>query len=85
MCSSILFVTVLSASRPPAVNTFMPLYIAGLWLAVTAMPYGISCVLTTNIISGVGDERFIIYTLKPQPTSTSAAQCADSFDRKRLS
>ena len=39
MITSSASVSVSSASRPPCINTLIPLYSAGLWLAVTARPY----------------------------------------------
>ena len=85
MIPSSFLVTFSSASRPPAVKILMPLYAAGLWLAVMAMPYFVPRRRTLNMISGVGAILSIKCTVMPLPANTSAAHTAAVSDKNRRS
>ena len=63
----------------------MPLYRAGLWEAVTAIPYAAPRRRTVNMVVGVGEGRSMRVTRMPLPTSTSMVHQAAVSDRKRRS
>ena len=58
---------------------------AGLWLAVTMMPYCSPMFLTVNMICGVGQLRLTKATRTPSPAITSQNQMQASRLRKRRS
>ena len=78
-------VTAWSASRPPGRKILMPLYRAGLWEAVTAIPYAAPRRRTVHMVVGVGEGRSMRVTRMLLPTSTSMAHQAAVSDRKRRS
>jgi len=55
------FVTLASADVPRFVLNFIPLKLAGLWLAVTIMPPTVDLLLAARLNAGVGINSFENY------------------------